>query len=385
MAVGHLRIMIRAHLVRALAPALTVSVLSVAACDAEVAPPTAAAERAPIGKADLVDGSCAAADGDYCGGPSDGLCYCDVDCTAFGDCCADVVAVCETELVPEVLFDGLDAPESIVFDPGSQTYFVTNLAHNILETDPLNPPEGNVGFVSQHRVDGSVIKERWAEGFASPKGIEVANGIVYIADPKAVVAIDIQSAKEVARYTSDEIGLFNDVAVADDGMLYATDTANPSLYRIDPSPYADEPLARIAKDDRFEFPNGVTVDGKVAFVATTGLLPSEAGPGTPGRLFKVSLKSGEVEEIEGIHGKWDGVVVLEPGVLAVNDFMTGEVHRVDLSTGKSEKLLDSVIEFETPPAGLADMNIAGSTLLIPSMFTNEIWAYAPEIGGKSGS
>lgn len=364
------------------------SVLLVAACDPATTPDNAATPtadaRGPLGKADLA-GSCESADRDYCGGISDGTCWCDETCVVFGDCCADVGFVCsESAPEPEVLIDGLDAPESITYDAQSQTYFVTNLAHNILETDPLNPPEGNVGFVSRHHADGTLMTERWAEGFSSPKGLTVSNGIVYVADPKFVVALDIASGKEVARYGNEDVGLFNDVSPAADGTLYVTDTANPALYRLDPSPYADEALTVVARDDRFEFPNGVAVDGSIAYVATTGLLPSEAGPGTPGRVFAVDTKTGEVEAFEGVLGKWDGVVVLNDETLAVNDFMTGEVHVVDLRTGKSEKLLDSLIKFQMPPAGIADMGSAGSTLLLPSMFTNEIWAYAPDLGGASG-
>lgn len=46
--------------------------------------------RGRLGKADL-PGSCAPAD---CGGKSDGLCWCDEICVQYGDCCADVKAVC---------------------------------------------------------------------------------------------------------------------------------------------------------------------------------------------------------------------------------------------------------------------------------------------------
>jgi len=53
--------------------------------------------RGPLGKADAV-GSCAAPDGgDFCGGPSDGTCWCDDLCTKFGDCCADKQLVCDCD------------------------------------------------------------------------------------------------------------------------------------------------------------------------------------------------------------------------------------------------------------------------------------------------
>jgi len=67
-----------------------------AACS--VSDPRAATEedeRGPLGKADLV-GSCVADNGnDFCGGKSDGACWCDDQCRDFGDCCADIVDICE--------------------------------------------------------------------------------------------------------------------------------------------------------------------------------------------------------------------------------------------------------------------------------------------------
>ena len=362
--------------------------LPLAGCDAEddPAPDVEEPARGGAGKADAT-GSCKAPSGDRCGDYSaSGSCWCDSYCVLDGSCCGDVQTACPDVVAgPEVLIEGLDRPESAVFDPVSGTIFVTNLAHNILETDPLNPPEGRVGFVSRHYLEGDLHTERFAESFVSPKGIAIAKGVLYVADPKEVVAIDIESASRVASYTIEDVGLFNDVAPGPDGKIYATDTANPGLYDIDPYAPAVEAVSVIVRDERFEFPNGVTVVGQTAYVATTGLLPSEAGPGTPGRLFAVRLDTAEVREVEGVSGKWDGVVVLPDGTLVVNDFMDGTVHSVDATTGEKTKLLDSPIAFQMPPAGIADMNVNGSTLLLPSMFTNELWIYAAPVGtGEDG-
>ena len=55
-------------------------------------------DRHPLGKADAA-GSCVGQDGeDFCGGKSDGACWCDELCAGFGDCCADVEPVCNGDL-----------------------------------------------------------------------------------------------------------------------------------------------------------------------------------------------------------------------------------------------------------------------------------------------
>jgi hypothetical protein len=64
---------------------------------ADVAP-EGEAERGPIGKADSV-GSCQTSD---CDGPAPGYgnCWCDDDCSYYGDCCFDRVEVCEAPVSP---------------------------------------------------------------------------------------------------------------------------------------------------------------------------------------------------------------------------------------------------------------------------------------------
>lgn len=57
--------------------------------------PEGADDRQPLGKADNI-GSCQGpGDTDFCGGQSNGTCYCDEACVQYGDCCGDVSAVCE--------------------------------------------------------------------------------------------------------------------------------------------------------------------------------------------------------------------------------------------------------------------------------------------------
>ncbi len=74
--------------------------LSIAACAASTTEPDSgpSAERAPLGKADAI-GTCAGDDGEpsFCGGKSEGTCWCDELCEAFGDCCDDKAAVCDEE------------------------------------------------------------------------------------------------------------------------------------------------------------------------------------------------------------------------------------------------------------------------------------------------
>ncbi len=59
-----------------------------------------ATDRAPLGKTDQLSGSCEESD---CDGPAPlGVCWCDVECETYGDCCSDYVDTCSTVVCPEI-------------------------------------------------------------------------------------------------------------------------------------------------------------------------------------------------------------------------------------------------------------------------------------------
>ena len=86
---------------------LSLSFLVAAGCSAGPATTTddAGVERGPLGKADH-SGSCQAGDADFCGGKSEGSCWCDDKCVEYGDCCADVGDVCGGDVPDQQLCMG---------------------------------------------------------------------------------------------------------------------------------------------------------------------------------------------------------------------------------------------------------------------------------------
>lgn len=77
--------------------ALSITTLASACNDKDVS-----LGRGPLGAADAV-GSCVG----NCDGQSDGTCFCDDGCVAFGDCCADKEDACESQAEPCGGFAGL--------------------------------------------------------------------------------------------------------------------------------------------------------------------------------------------------------------------------------------------------------------------------------------
>ena len=274
-----------------------------------------------------------------------------------------------------LITEGLQWPESAIFDEATQTFFVSNLGHNILETDFLNPPRNGDGYVSRHHSDGTLLNRDFISGLDGPKGIAIARGILYVTDLDAIVAVELSTGEPIARYETEGVFGLNDI-VADGDSLFFTSTALNSVYRL--SPDSVPAISLVAHDPNFEFPNGIAVDSNSIFFASTGLFPSENSPGTLGEIFSIEKATGTVSTVGTISGKWDGVVSLCDGSLAVNEFSTGDITRIDPSTGRTELIQENFVESTLPLAGLADVNGNGCDLLIPSMFTHTIYTLTPE-------
>ncbi len=93
----------RSAIMRSLRRLCALSILLAACGTSDGSEQAESVDRGPLGKADL-SGSCEAPDGDdFCGGQSNGSCWCDELCEGFGDCCDDVQEVCEPDACEPVL------------------------------------------------------------------------------------------------------------------------------------------------------------------------------------------------------------------------------------------------------------------------------------------
>jgi|GEM_PF-594231 len=75
----------------------------------------------PSGKADALSGSCLDGDADFCGGKSDGSCWCDEKCAEYGDCCEDVTNVCSGDQC--IVGDDDTCPDDFWCQPGVCLHF----------------------------------------------------------------------------------------------------------------------------------------------------------------------------------------------------------------------------------------------------------------------
>jgi streptogramin lyase len=155
----------------------------------------------------------------------------------------------------------------------------------------------------------------------------------------ALLAFDLNSGRLKRNIRSTELKSLNDVAVALNGDIYATDSLGGSIFRLAEGGLG---FTRITPAGEMSYPNGIalTPDGRYAYVAQ-GLA-----------LKRVSLPTGEVTRIgqpaELVTMGIDGLYWHHGRLIAVQNVGTpGRILRLSLNQG-----LDTVSNFEVLEAGI---------------------------------
>jgi len=205
---------------------------------------------------------------------------------------------------PTLVSGGFQTPESILYEPRSDVYLVSNI-----NGDPT-ASDGN-GFISRVAPDGRILELKWIDGakpgvrLNGPKGMAVAGDTLYVSDITAVRMFDLRTGAPKGAVVILGSTFMNDLAAGRDGTIYATDTGvrpdfSPSgtdaVYKIDPS----GKLSVVVKSPDLHAPNGITVlpDGTlvvVSFSPTAEVYTLGPG-GTKRKVWK--LPSGNLDGVE---------------------------------------------------------------------------------------
>ena len=221
---------------------------------------------------------------------------------------------------------GFRTPESVLYDPEADLYLVANI-----NGDP-RAKDGN-GFVSQVSPEGELVALKWIDGAAegvtlnAPKGMALFGDRLFVADIDVVRVFDRHTGDSLDEIAIAGASFLNDVAAAEDGTIYVTDSAVGAIHRIAP----DGSVEQLAQGSQLGGPNGIQVRGETIMVAAYG----------SGQVYELGDDGLPTAEREVPAGGLDGLVLLDDGTILVSSWDGSAVYRFD-SAGKVSELFGGI-------------------------------------------
>lgn len=271
------------------------------------------------------------------------------------------------------VYGGIVNAESCIYNPVKRKIMAINrgVAQSVRADD---------GFVSLINGDGTVHVTRWIGATRAglvlndPFGSDAANGMLYLADSDGATAdgaprtavirmFDLETGVPRGSIAVPSVEWFNDIAVASDGSVYATQSGNTDrtaperLVRVAP----DGTVTVIADGAPLARPNGVALDpqGNVVVVNMVDTAVLTFSP--DGRLLKTE---------QAVQNGSDGLVILSDGTKYVSSVINGGVSQI--RPGRQARLIASGI----PVAASMCYDPARRQLVVP-MSPNNAMAFIP--------
>ncbi len=267
------------------------------------------------------------------------------------------------------VYGGVVSAESCSYDPNRKLIMVVNRGANQNEVP-------NDGFVSLLNPDGSVHTARWIgvnrNGLVlnQPFGSDVHAGKLYLADsdggtadgaPRVSVVrmFDMKSGAPAGEIRVPDSAWFNDIAVARDGTIYASQTGSADgrtpmrIYKVT----ADGRASVLIDGSPLSLPNGVAMDNEgnvvVANMGNSSILTFSP----QGKLLRTeqAAQSGS-----------DGLVIMGDGTKYVSSVRMGGVSRI--RPGRPAELIATGI----PSAASMCLDRAANQLVIPMNPNNAV-------------
>jgi sugar lactone lactonase YvrE len=248
-----------------------------------------------------------------------------------------------------------EAPESIVTDPETGAYYVSNI-----NGDPF-AKDGN-GYISKIDPNGVVIQKfitaKGEEVLNAPKGLALIGKTLYVTDIDAVKGYDKDNGKQVVLFDFKPYfaKFLNDLTVDDEKNFYVTDMLADIVFKIEPK---TKKITIVKQGPELGNPNGILFNSKtksfLLFTWASGKIV-EVGPDGALTVLKESLMN-----LDG--GDFDN-----EGNLFVSSFQKGEIYKIP-NYGRGE--LTTFLGGLTTPADIS-IDRKKNDLLIPSLNGNTV-------------
>ncbi|MEA2329181.1 MAG: hypothetical protein QOE68_4140 [Thermoanaerobaculia bacterium] len=261
---------------------------------------------------------------------------------------------------PTQISQGLQTPESVLYDADQDVYFISNINGQPLAAD-------NNGYISRVNAETLQIEEKWIDAghngvkLNAPKGLGIAGDTLYVADLTVVRMFDRKSGAPKGEVAIPGSTFLNDVATAGTN-VYVSDsvlkagaggnfepTGTDAIWNI-----AGKTPSKIASGSSLNRPNGITV--------------------VNGRVWAVSFGAKELYRIENgtkaavstlPSGSLDGLIHLDDGSFLVSSWDGKAVYRGNNNS------FHAVVENINAPADIG-YDTKRQRLLIPHFMDNVV-------------
>lgn len=254
--------------------------------------------------------------------------------------------------------EGIAHPESVLYSPQHQAFFVSNVASG-------NPVEKKaVGYLSRISKDGQTINSKWVTGLHAPKGLAIVGDDLYVTDVTRVHRVSISKAKITKTFVVKDSKFLNDVVADEKGNVYVSDMFTSTLYRIQ-----NNQLSSWIKDPKVENVNGLYIVDKnlLATKWGTNIDMNTFKASNPGHLATILLSQPtNITLSDKVQGHLDGITSDHTDTIWISDWMNGDVYSMDKS-GKVSKRYNF-------GQGTADISFAKdlNLLIVPQMNKSKI-------------
>jgi sugar lactone lactonase YvrE len=265
---------------------------------------------------------------------------------------------------PIVIKDaGFQTPESILHEPASDVYLLSNINGSPLDKD-------DNGFISKLSPEGQVLELKWIDGSSpdvelnAPKGLGISGGKLYVADIDTIRTFDLTTGKPGAQIKVDGASFLNDVTVAPDGTVYVSDTGlkaggpdgleadkNDAIYKVTP----DGKAVALIKGEQLNNPNGLFADAKGLSVVTW-----------QGQVYRVSFDGKQEASLTAPGKQLDGVVATGDGQFLLSSWEKSTVY-LQSADGQFSPILSDV----KSPADIG-YDAKRGQLLVPLFMENAV-------------
>ncbi len=253
---------------------------------------------------------------------------------------------------------GLESPNSFVGDPLGKEYFISNINGEPEARD-------NNGFITKLDSEGKVTSLKFIQGgvadvsLHAPKGLALVGQVLYIADLDQLKGFDKTTGKlrvivSFPEATSRRSVSLTDVVAGPGGVLYASDQAANTIYRIDSA--TNHQVSLLVHDDRLDGPAGVAVHPKTNHLIAVSW--------NKGKILEITPE-GQLTELESngfFTGRFQNLIGVDFdrwGNMYVSDFTTGKIWRMT-----KEHRFQVIAEFLPAPADIS-IDRVNNLILVP--------------------